>query len=143
VSKKKKKKKEKAKLDLADLVTIPFSDLVLYHREIGVHRGRKAGFRDVFDYDDGLDDLPFTELARKVKAAYEGTKVPKHKGWSAQREALQWFVEKGTDAMYQFKDDIRVRYDSDDDTYYIVGGHHRALALYILGADSVRVAVED
>src|SRR5438876_10393854 len=90
-----------------ELVTIPFDDLVLDHSEIGVHRGRKYGFRDVFGFRT-LRDVPFVKLARKVKAAYEGSDVPDHKGWPAQREALQWLVDKGRDAMYQFKDDIRV-----------------------------------
>lgn len=133
-----KKKKKKAKPE--DLLTIPMEDLVLSHSEIGVHRGRQYGFRDVFGFRT-LRDQPFTKLAKKVKAAYLGEDVPKHKGWPAQREALKWLVDKGADAMYQFKDDIRVMRDHDD-TYYIVGGNHRALALYILGADSVH-AVEE
>jgi hypothetical protein len=123
-----------------DLITIPFDDLVLAHSEIGIHRGRKYGFRDVFGFRT-LRDLPFTKLAKKVKAAYEGSDVPRHKGWSAQREALQWLVDKGIDALYQFKDDIRVARSGG--AYYILGGNHRSLALYILGADSVRAAVVD
>ena len=35
------------KIDPSTLVTIPFDKLVLAHREIGVHRGRRHGFRDV------------------------------------------------------------------------------------------------
>jgi hypothetical protein len=89
-----------------------------------------------------LSDLPFTRLARKVKAAYDGTDVPDHKGWPAQREALKWLVDKGADAMYQMKDDIRVERGSGH-SYYLLGGNHRSLALYILGADSIRAAVED
>lgn len=124
-----------------DLITIPFDNLVLSHSEIGVHRGRKYGFRDVFGFRS-LRDLPFTRLAKKVKAAYEGSDVPGHKGWPDQREALRWLVEKGVDAMYQMKDNIRVERGYDG-TYYILGGNHRSLALYILGADSVRAVVED
>ena len=133
MSRKKKKPPE-------DLISIPFDDLVLAHAEIGVHRGRKYGFRDVFGFRT-LHDLPFTKLAKKVKAAYEGKDVPKHKGWSAQREGLKWFVDKGPEAMYQLKDDIRV-YKHVDGHYAIAGGNHRALALYILGADSIRAVVE-
>lgn len=124
-----------------ELVTIRFDDLVLYHSNIGLHRGRKYGMRDVFGFRT-LSDLPFTRLAKKVKAAYEGTDVPDHKGWPAQREALKWLVDKGVDTMYQLKDDIRVE-RGPDRTYYLLGGNHRALALYILGADSVRAAIED
>lgn len=125
----------------SDLVTIPFDDLVLAHGEIGVHRGRKYGFRDVFGFRT-LRDLPFTKLAKKVKAAYEGRHVPDHKGWPAQREALRWLVDKGRDAMYQFKDDIRVRrHCRGCQTYYVANGNHRSLALYILGADSIRAVV--
>ncbi len=123
------------------LITIPFDELVLAHGEIGVHRGRKYGFRDVFGFRT-LQDLPFTRLAKKVKAAYEGHDIPKHKGWPAQHETLKWFVDKGSEAMYQFKNDIRV-YKHADGIYYITGGNHRALALYILGADSIRAVVEN
>ena len=130
----------KKKLDPADLITIPFDKLVLSHREIGVHRGRKYGFRDVFGFKT-LQDQPFTKLAQKVKAAYEGTDVPDHKGWLKQYETLKWFVDRGADAMYQFKDDIRV-YKQGGGTYALAEGNHRALALYLMGADSVRVAVE-
>jgi hypothetical protein len=131
----------KKKIAPEGLVTIPVDDLVLDHGEIGVHRGRKYGFRDVFGFDT-LRDLPFTKLAKKVKAAYEGTDVPDHKGWPAQREALKWLVDKGPDALYQFKDDIRVS-PGRGSTYYILGGNHRSLALYILGASTIRASVED
>ena len=131
---------KKKKADPADLITIPFDKLVLSHREIGVHRGRKYGFRDVFGFKT-LQDQPFTKLAQKVKAAYEGTDVPSHKGWPKQRETLKWFVDRGSDAMYQFKDDIRV-YKQNGGIYALAEGNHRALALYIMGADSVRAAVE-
>lgn len=134
-------KKKKKKLDPDRLVSIPMDDLVLAHSEIGVHRGRKYGFRDVFDFRT-LYDVPFVKLAKKVKAAYTGEDVPKHKGWPDQREALRWLVDKGADAMYQFKDDIRVT-PGPGRTYYIAGGNHRSLALYILGADSIRAAVVD
>jgi hypothetical protein len=130
----------KKKADPGQLVTVPFDDLVMYHSNIGLHRGRKYGMRDVFGFRT-LSGLSFKKLAKKVKEAYEGTDVPDHKGWPAQREALQWLVDKGADAMYQFKDDIRVSPGSRR-TYYLIGGNHRALALYILGADSLRAAVE-
>ena len=123
-----------------DLITIPFDKLLLAHGEIGVHRGRKYGFRDVFGFRT-LQGLPFTKLAKKVKAAYEGTDVPDHKGWPKQREVLTWFVDKGPDAMYQLKDDIRV-YKGRDGTYDLREGNHRALALYIMGADGIRASVE-
>jgi hypothetical protein len=122
------------------LVTIPIDDLVIYHSNIGIHRGRKYGMRDVFGYRS-LANLPFRKLAKKVKAAYEGTDVPDHKGWPAQREALRWFVEKGLDAMYSIKGYISVQ-PGPGQTYYVMGGNHRSLALYILGADSVRAFVE-
>ena len=132
-------KDKKTKVDPGDLIMIPFDNLVLSHREIGVHRGRKHGFRDVFGFKTLLDQ-PFIKLASKVKAAYEGTDVPSHKGWPKQCETLKWFVDRGADAMYQFKDDIRV-YKHSDKTYALAEGNHRALALYILGADHVRAAV--
>ena len=121
-------------------VTVSFDDLVLYHSNIGLHRGRKYGMRDVFGFDT-LRDCPFRKLAKKVKDAYEGTDVPDHKGWPAQREALKWLVDKGADAMYQLKDEIRVT-RGPGRSYYLVGGNHRSLALYILGADGVRAIVE-
>ena len=129
------------KADPADLVSIPFDKLVLSHREIGVHRGRKYGFRDVFGFKTLLDQ-PFLKLAQKVKAAYEGTDIPSHKGWPKQQETLKWFVDRGVDGMYQLKDDIRVYKGRRDGTYDLAEGNHRALALYIMGADGVRAAVE-
>ena len=132
---------KKKKVDPDNLITIPFDDLILAHGEIGVHRGRKYGFRDVFGFRT-LQNLPFTRLAKKVKAAYEGTNVPKHKGWSKQHEVLKWFVDKGPEAMYQLKDDIRVYKHPNDGIYAIAGGNHRSLALYILGADSIRAVVD-
>lgn len=78
---------------------VPFAHLVLRHREIGIHRGRLWGFRDVFGFTT-LRDVPFVTLASKVKAAYEGQAVPSHDGWPAQREALRWLVEKGRDGIY-------------------------------------------
>ena len=130
----------KKKVAPEKLVTVPFDDLVIYHSNLGLHRGRKYGMRDVFGFST-LRELPFKKLAKKVKEAYEGWNVPDHKGWPKQREALKWLVDKGPDAMYQLKDDIRVR-RGPGDTYYLLGGNHRSLALYILGADSVRAAVE-
>jgi hypothetical protein len=132
-------KKKKARSE--QLISIPFDDLVMYHSNIGIHRGRKYGMRDVFDFYT-LSELPFTKLAKRVKAAYEGREIPDHSGWPAQREALKWLVDKGADAMYQLKDNIRV-IPGPGRTYYLVGGNHRSLALYILGADSVRATVEE
>ena len=129
----------KKKIDPSELVTIPFDKLVLSHREIGVHRGRKYGFRDVFGFRT-LRDIPFVKLAAKVKDAYDGTAVPDHKGWPKQQETLKWFVDRGADAMYQFKDDIRA-YKKRGGIYAITEGNHRALALYIMGVDSVRAVV--
>lgn len=122
------------------LVTVPFDDLVLYHSNIGLHRGRKYGMSDVFGFRT-LSQVPFRKLAKKVKEAYEGTDIPDHKGWPAQREALKWLVDKGAEEMYRFKDDIRVM-TGPGRTYYLIGGNHRSLALYILGADSIRASVE-
>jgi hypothetical protein len=122
-------------------LTVPFAHLVLYHREIGIHRGRSAGFRDVFGFRT-LHDLPFVKLAGKVKAAYEGRDVPSHEGWPAQREALRWFVEKGRDGIYAMdKTAVRVRH-CPYQRYYIADGHHRALALYVLGEGSVSAKIK-
>lgn len=131
---------KKKKAHPEQLITIPFDDLIMYHSNIGIHRGRKYGMRDVFDFHT-LSELPFTKLAKKVKDAYEGKDVPDHSGWPAQREALKWLVDKGADAMYQLKDDIRVT-PGPGRTYYLVGGNHRSLALYILGVNGIRAVVE-
>jgi hypothetical protein len=117
-------------------ITVPLAHLVLYHGEIGVHRGRKAGFRTVFGFRS-LYNVPFVKLAKKVKDAYKGKRVPSHDGWPEQREALRWFVEQGRDGIYALHTkSIRVR-ARPDGHYYILGGHHRSLALYILGDDEV------
>jgi hypothetical protein len=131
----------KKKVDPRRLISVPFDDLILNYNEIGVHRGRRYGFRDVFGFRT-LHDLPFVKLAKKVKAAYEGKEVPKHKGWPAQREALRWFVDKGHEALYQFKDEVHVS-PGPSKTYYILGGNHRALALYILGSNGVHAVIEE
>lgn len=130
----------KKKVSPDKLVTVPFDDLVMYHGNIGLHRGRKYGLGDVFGFRT-LHGLPFRKLAKRVKEAYEGTSVPDHKGWPAQRDALKWLVDKGPDAMYQFKDDIRV-FPGPGRTYYLDGGNHRSLALYILGAEGIRAVIK-
>jgi hypothetical protein len=85
--------------------------------------------------------LPFTRLANKVKDAYEGRRVPSHDCWPDQREALRWFVEKGRDAIYALDTkSIRVS-PCPYQHYYISDGHHRALALYILGEKEIRAKV--
>jgi hypothetical protein len=55
---------------MSKVIMVPFTHLVLNHREIGLHRGRKWGFRDVFGFGT-LHGLPFIRLASKVKRAYE------------------------------------------------------------------------
>ena len=123
-------------------ITVRFAHLVLYHREIGIHRGRRAGFREVFGFFT-LHDLPFTRLANKVKDAYGGRHVPSHDGWDDQREALRWFVEKGVAGIYELGDKPPARVEPRPyQRYYITDGHHRALALYILGESEIRARIE-
>lgn len=120
---------------------VPFSHLVLNHREIGVHRDRRWGFRDVFGFRT-LHDLPFVKLASKVKRAYEGRDVPSHQGWPAQREALKWLVDKGVGGIYALDEKgIRVLFVPFQ-RYYIADGNHRALALYILGESEIRARIK-
>ena len=133
------KKKKPKKAEPADLITIPMDKLVLSHGEIGIHRGRKYGFRDVFGFRT-LQNVPFVRLAKKVKAAYEGTDVPRHKGWPAQRETMKWFVDQGVDELYRLAGDMLV-YKEPDGIYALAEGNHRALALYILGAENIRAYV--
>lgn len=121
-------------------VTVPFDRLVMYHGEIGVHRGRKYGFRTVFGFRT-LREVPFLTLANKVKNAYEGRDVPSHEGWPAQHEAMRWFVEQGKEAILNLKGEVKIR-PGIHDRYYLVGGNHRALALFILGDTEVRAKVE-
>jgi hypothetical protein len=119
---------------------VPFSHLVLYHSEIGLHRGRRWGFRDVFGFRT-LHDLPFLKLASRVKTAYEGRDVPSHEGWPAQREALRWLVDKGRDGIYALDEEgIKVKY-TPHQRYYISEGNHRALALYVLGDDKIHARI--
>lgn len=85
--------------------------------------------------------MPFIRLAMLVKQAYEG-RPPAHEGWPAQREALQWIVDKGRDGIYALdpRQNIRVRRNIGVG-YFIDDGHHRALALYILGEASIRATL--
>ena len=126
---------------MSSVITVPFGRLALNCREIGIHRGRRWGFRDVFGFNT-LVGLPFLKLAGKVKGAYEGAKVPDHEGWPAQREALRWLVEKGRDGIYALDEKgIKVR-PCPWQHYWIVDGHHRALALFILGDSEIRARVK-
>jgi hypothetical protein len=121
------------------MISVPFSRLVLYHREIGTHRGRGIGFRDVFKFRT-LNGVPFTHLASKVKDAYEGRHVPSHTEWPAQRDALRWFVEQGRDGIYALAELIKVRH-SPFQSYCLMDGHHRALALFILGDNKINASL--
>jgi hypothetical protein len=126
---------------MSKAIMVPFARLVLQYREIGIHRGRKYGFRDVFGFRT-LHDLPFVRLADKVKNAYEGRDVPSHQGWPAQREALQWLIEKGRDGIYALDEKgIKLKH-TPFQRYYIGDGHHRALALYVLGEREIRARIK-
>lgn len=123
--------------EMPTVLTLPFLHLVLQHHEIGVHRGRRWGFREVFGLGT-LQNLPFVTLAMKVKQAYEGRRPPTHEGWPAQREALQWLVDKGRDGIYALEPlGIRVK-RTPFQRYYVDDGNHRALALYVLGEATIR-----
>lgn len=116
---------------------MPFTLLVINHREIGCHRGRRWGFREVFGFPT-LQNLPFIHLASKVTRAYEGQAVPSHEGWPAQREAIQWLVDQGCDAIYALDEEgIEIK-PTPFRSYAITDGNHRALALYVLGESTVR-----
>ena len=124
------------------MVKVPFSHLVLNLREIGCHRGRKWGFREVFGFPT-LQNLPFIHLASRVKRAYEGKDTPSHEGWPAQREAIQWLVDRGRDGIYAIDDNgIEIK-ATPFRSYYITDGNHRALALYILGERLVRARLKN
>jgi hypothetical protein len=126
---------------MSKVIMVPFSHLVLNHRDIGLHRGRRWGFRDVFGFRT-LYDLPFLNLANRVKSAYEGRDVPSHEGWSAQREAIRWLVDKGRDGIYALDEKgIKVKY-TPIERYYISDGNHRALALYVLGESEIRARIK-
>lgn len=116
--------------------TVPFLHLVIQHHEVGTHRGRRFGFREVFGLGS-LQDTPFVMLAMKVKQAYEHRRVPAHEGWPAQREALQWLVDRGKHEIYALDGDILLK-RTPLGRYYIDDGHHRALALYVLGEPAIR-----
>jgi len=118
-------------------IKVPFTRLVFLHREIGCHRGRRWGFRTVFGFPTLLN-LPFVHLATRVKRAYEGKDVPSHEGWPAQREAIQWLVDKGRDGIYALDEKgIEIK-TTPFRSYAITDGNHRALALYVLGENEVR-----
>jgi hypothetical protein len=126
---------------MSKVIMVPFTHLVLNHREIGIHRDRRWGFRDVFGFRT-LHGLPFIKLASKVKHAYEGRDVPSHEGWPAQRDALKWLVDKGRDGIYALDEKgIKVLFVPFQ-RYYIADGNHRALALYILGENEIRARVK-
>lgn len=124
------------------VITVPFERLVLNHREIGCHRGRRYGFRVVFGFPT-LQNLPFLHLANRVKRAYEGKDVPRHEGWPAQREAIQWLVDQGRDAIYALDDAALIKVKPTPfRTYAITDGNHRALALFVLGERKIRAEIK-
>lgn|SRR5574341_279235 len=122
------------------VLKVPVSHLVVKHHEIGCHRGRRCGFREVFGFPT-LMNLPFLHLANRVRRAYEGKAIPHHSGWPAQREALQWLVDQGRDAIYALEEGILIKPTSFQ-MYYIADGNHRALALYLLGEDKIRAQIK-
>ena len=127
---------------MSKVIKVPFAHLVLSHREIGCHRGRQWGFRAVFGFPT-LQNLPFIHLGSRVKRAYEGKDTPSHQGWPAQREAIQWLVDRGCDGIYALDENgIKVK-ASPFRSYYITDGNHRALALYILGESLVRALIKN
>jgi hypothetical protein len=120
---------------------VAFARLVLHHSEIGLHRDRRWGFRDVFGFRT-LHNLPFLTLASRVKRAYEDKDVPSHAGWPAQREALRWLVDQGCNGIYALDErGILVRH-TPYQRYYIHDGNHRALALYVLGEGEIRARIK-
>lgn len=123
------------------MIKVPFERLVMDHHEIGCHRGRRWGFRQVFGFPT-LQNLPFVHLANRVKRAYQGKAPPRHEGWPAQREALQWLVERGSDEIYALDEGIKVKITSFR-SYAITDGNHRALALYILGESQLRAHLKN
>jgi len=125
----------------SEVITIPFSRIALYYREIGIHRSRRWGFGAVFGFRT-LQDLPFVRLACKVKQAYEGRDVPAHEGWPAQREALKWLIDKGRDGIYALDTkSIKIKQTSFR-SYYLTEGNHRALALFVLGDVELRARIK-
>lgn len=124
---------------MSKMIKVPFLRLVLIHHEIGRHRDRRYGFREVFGFRT-LQNLPFIHLATRVKRAYEGKAVPSHKGWPAQREALRWLVDKGRDGIYALDDKGIEIIPTAFGSYAIRDGNHRALALYLLGNDEIRAS---
>ena len=124
------------------MIKVPFAHLVFSLREIGCHRGRRWGFREVFGFPT-LQNLPFVHLASRVKRAYEGKDTPSHEGWLAQREAIQWLVDRGRDGIYAIDDNgIEIK-ATPFRSYYITDGNHRALALYILGESVIRARLKN
>jgi hypothetical protein len=125
---------------MSKVITVPFLRLVFCHHEIGCHRDRKAGFREVFRFRT-LQNLPFLHLATRVKRAYEGKAVPSHKGWPAQHEAIRWLVDKGRDGIYALDDKGIKVIPTSFGSFAIRDGNHRALALYVLGEEDVRARI--
>lgn len=130
---------------MAKAMKVSFARLVFSYREIGNHRGRQWGFREVFGFPT-LQNLPFVHLGNRVKRAYEGKEVPRHEGWPAQRAALAWLVDRGRDGIYALARDVGIGDIKIKATpfrsYAITDGNHRALALYVLGESEVRALLQ-
>ena len=130
---------------MARAMKVSFERLVFSYREIGNHRDRRWGFREVFEFST-LQNLPFLHLGNRVKLAYEGKEVPRHEGWPPQKEALAWFVDRGRDGIYALAQDVGIGDIKIKATpfrsYAITDGNHRALALFVLGESEVRALLQ-
>jgi hypothetical protein len=126
---------------MARPMKVPLARLVFLHREIGSHRDRRWGLREVFGFPT-LQNLPFMHLAARFRRAYEGKDTPRHEGWPAQRDAIQWLVDRGRDGIYAL-DEAGIKIKATPfRSYAITDGNHRALALYVLGESEVRALLQ-
>jgi len=129
------------------LTLIPFAQLYLLHGDIGTHATSAApnrtvehGFARTFRFPS-LRDVPFIDLAWRVKAAYDGTREAENAlAWSVQRKVIDNFVKLGRDGMYACEEPIVVKPRAIG--YHLRGGNHRALALYVLGEENLLASVE-
>ncbi|MFC1708245.1 hypothetical protein ACFL59_15745 [Planctomycetota bacterium] len=112
--------------------------------KMNLNREPGMGFAKIFGLPD-LRSIRFGELAAKVDAAYRASvgkgrdeDLAKHWAWAEQLKGLQQWVRLGVVGIYQLKtDQPHERYLSviptPPDAGVLREGHHRSLALWILG----------
>jgi hypothetical protein len=139
-----------------DAMQVELETLVPWTSEMGEHsvadagitRTRGMGYGKIFGIPD-LRNITFGFLAAKVALAYNSTRsasvgAPTDPNWLEQFKYLKLWVDRGVKGIYDLVPKqpherfIRIIPHPDrKDTWILREGHHRSLAIWILGERSI------